>query len=639
MASDDSGSKKNKLNDPSRLNAADAKIIFWIIIITIIFTIFLIFYFAIKPDNEGHEKPILSESGKVMTEKDTWFCPFYDNYIGFWDWDFGIGFLGSPYDWKCAIIPEGSCLNYDKDDPDQPREEEEFVEIREELGICPSYVKVSFPMDQGIADGYWNKTYLGKFLTRLMYYDGEMHGYVCEDDLKYDEKCEADEVQIDMDALFNNCDGDICGPCEGGDCEGEDPIDPEPPVDEPDIIEMKVVPEEGVNARKDKTKKSDKCGSTISHDEIIEVYSKKEVVDPAECEKGWVQVVDRGGNKWKNCYVCSDFLERWEETPSECTAKTKYVGKGGVKIRPSASTNKPWLEKLKCGDELEVCNNIVSQDDDCTQGWMKVTNVPGYNIKNESKYVCSNYIQDSKPDDETCGTQGGEEDPPSPTPTPSGCKNGVCGDSTGKNYYAQDNFKGVIWRTDGGYIGGDGGSGCSLIAVANAAKKIGKTPNNPKTLAEYTKDRTKGNINKGKTGWTVGVSTPNMSIEKLMNYVGLKRGSWLWTNYKTPTSTKIDKIRETLKNGGVVIAGGDRNKSSNPYKQDIDCKSQSNKNKGLCVFSNNGHFIAIIGIRDGSNKLIVVNAANGSNGSSINDNLNAETVLKFSNAAISVFPK
>jgi len=222
-------------------------------------------------------------------------------------------------------------------------------------------------------------------------------------------------------------------------------------------------------------------------------------------------------------------------------------------------------------------------------------------------------------DDDDPGT-GDDSTPSTPTST-----SGALGKQSSSGFYAQGNFRGVVWRRNGSDINS---SGCSLIAVANAAKYLGVTPNDPSTLAGWSKGVISGESD---TGW-------NGSVSKLINHLNLRwsGGSYLWSSYSTSTSAKISKIRQTLAAGGVVIAGGDRNKSSNPNRRSIDCTSSSNKNAGLCVFSNNGHFITIIGITS-DDKLIVANAANGRNGTSSNDKINAENVLKFSNKAIGVY--
>ena len=144
-----------------------------------------------------------------------------------------------------------------------------------------------------------------------------------------------------------------------------------------------------------------------------------------------------------------------------------------------------------------------------------------------------------------------------------------------------------------------------MIAVANAARYLGKTPNDPNNLASYSKGQISGS---GETGW----GSSNKSIEVLLNYTGLKSNGYLWTSYSTSTADKVSKIRQTLANGGVVIAGGDRKNGPNKL---VSC---TDKNSGKCVFSYNGHFVAIVGITS-DNKLVV-----------------AENVLKFSNKAIGV---
>ena len=238
--------------------------------------------------------------------------------------------------------------------------------------------------------------------------------------------------------------------------------------------------------------------------------------------------------------------------------------------------------------------------------------------------------QDTGDDDGDSGDDGtgddGTGDDGTPTVPPDNTS-GALGKQTSNGYYAQGKYVMVVWRRNGSDINL---SGCSLIAVANAAKYHGVTPNDPKVLAEWSK----GVINnENDTGW-------NGSVRKLINHVGLKwDNSYLWTSHTTATSTKITKIRQVLASGGVVIAAGAREKN-NPYAseyQGLKCDTNmTDRTSGKCVFSRNGHFIAIIGIT-ADNKLIVANAANGRNGTATNDKINADAVLKASNKAIGVY--
>lgn len=216
-------------------------------------------------------------------------------------------------------------------------------------------------------------------------------------------------------------------------------------------------------------------------------------------------------------------------------------------------------------------------------------------------------------------------DPTTPT-TPTGSTSGALGKQSSSGFYAQcrADYSSKSWRKTTTTICA---SGCSLISVANAAKYLNVTPNNPGTLADWTKGVISGESD---TGW-------NGSVKKTISHLNMKwDGSYLWSNYNASTASKITQIRQVLAAGGVIIAGGDRNRSSNPNRQTIDCTSSSNLNAGLCVFSNNGHFIAIIGITS-DDKLIVANGANGRNGTSSNDKIPAANVLKFSNKAIGVY--
>lgn len=223
----------------------------------------------------------------------------------------------------------------------------------------------------------------------------------------------------------------------------------------------------------------------------------------------------------------------------------------------------------------------------------------------------------------TPGSPSTPGDDPSTPPVSTGTS-GALGKQSASGYYAQckASYSGNSWRKDGSNICD---SGCSLVSVANAAKYLGVSPNNPGDLAGWTQSRIN---NANDTGW-------GGSVSKLISYLNLKwNGSYLWSSYSTSTSTKVAKIRQTLASGGVVIVGGDRKNVDNT----INCENSANKTAGLCVFSKNGHFVTIIGIT-ADDKLIVANPANGRNGSNTSDKLPADNVLKFSNKAIAVYKR
>lgn len=818
MSSDSSGSKKK---DPSKLNAADAKILLWVIIITIIVTLLMILIFGLSPSQQANPKAKLPESGTVMTERATYFCPFYNEWIGFWKVD---PLFAHIYNYSCAIAPEGFCFNYDKDDPKQPVEEEKFADEREDNHLCPAYIRVSFPVDQEKIDKYWNRTFLGEYIMRTMYEHGEVHGYVCEDDVKYHEECEVDTEGINLDLLFSDCEcSNGCGwtdvkvntdvfsqndghgtyanllwkhnddqdvqtsgcsmvalvnsarglgmaltieevanysyneahiqdggwdaiktladhyglevtylfdnmnhvrtstqaqddqekikyvkqalasgkmviasgtrtdECTAGyDCtfttkghyvailavtsennfivanaeesrsntgwllpadgvakymdiagaiglEGSGDLvncsDPEE-TPEKDIIKIQAT-QGDVNVRPEKIMHGDICGRKVIDKEVIRVENKIEPDESGECEEGWYQIVDNKNAYWPGCYVCAKFFEVFEE--EECTESVKkYTNSIEVRVRGEAATSGERIAELDCGTEVEVCKNVLhnTSSEKCTEGFAKITGG-----KYAGNYICSNFLDDTKP---SCASGGGEEgggeeggeNPP--TVGPSDGKN--LGDLDSKNYYAQERatYSNDVWREDGGVIWD---SGCSLIAVANAAKYLGVTPNNPGTLATWSRR------NVSVAGWTT-------SVKPLIKHVGLKEwdgSTYLWDKYETSVETKIAKIRETLASGGVVIAGGDRNRRENPYRYNDkgcmyipssapDCTKSENLQKGYCVWSKCGHFVAIIGIT-ADNKITVANAGTGRNGSASNNKLPTDYVLKVSNKAIAVYKK
>ncbi len=170
-------------------------------------------------------------------------------------------------------------------------------------------------------------------------------------------------------------------------------------------------------------------------------------------------------------------------------------------------------------------------------------------------------------------------------------------------------IKNVVWRTDGSTIGS---SGCSLISVVNANNALGRSSLTPSTLAGWSKS------NIGSANWD--------NLKKMARYIGLSTSDWLWSSKSTAESVKIQKIRDTLASGGVIIAGGDRSGTDSSF-----CTS-SRINSGECVFSSGGHFVTIIGIT-ADNKLVIANPAKANNRTWI---FPASTVLKYSNKAIKV---
>ncbi len=207
------------------------------------------------------------------------------------------------------------------------------------------------------------------------------------------------------------------------------------------------------------------------------------------------------------------------------------------------------------------------------------------------------------------------------TGTDTGGKVGVLSSS---GYYAQGKFPDTVWRGDGSTIKR---SGCSLIAVANAAKYLGVAGNSPTTIASWSKSHV---ANDNATGW-------NGSVKSIISHLGLKwNGSYIWSDYKTSTSTKLSALRSALASGCAVIAGGDRKGKNNPYPMDITCDGNvSLQKEGKCVWSPNGHFAIILGVSK-DNKITVANASVGYNGTSATEGLPYEYILKYSNKAIKV---
>ncbi|MBR3319720.1 C39 family peptidase [Candidatus Saccharibacteria bacterium] len=194
--------------------------------------------------------------------------------------------------------------------------------------------------------------------------------------------------------------------------------------------------------------------------------------------------------------------------------------------------------------------------------------------------------------------------------TPTTTTTGAAGKSSAKGLISQydSDIRYTVWRRDKSTIGA---SGCSLVAVVNAATGIGKSVS-ANTLASWTKS------NFSNASWD--------NLFKMVKHVGLSASSYLWTSKSTSESKKIEAIRSALASGGAIIASGDRSGTS------YSCDEASNRDNGSCVFTPGGHFVAIVGITS-DNKLVIGNPARASNKTWI---FPASNALKYSNKAIMV---
>ena len=254
-------------------------------------------------------------------------------------------------------------------------------------------------------------------------------------------------------------------------------------------------------------------------------------------------------------------------------------------------------------------------------------------VNNKSKYLAAwrtwnkrtEYAQNAKDMDITkcSGTSSQDDDSSDPqVPTsdpdpdnPTVTTTGAIGASSSNSFYRQDQYKTTVWRKDGSTIFD---SGCSLIAVANSMKVLGINGSNPNLLAEYTRSVIQGET---QTGW----GSSSKSIEMLLSRYNMSK-TMLWSSYNTPTATKIQAIRNALASGKAIIMGGDRKHISPGMTTCPDTSS------GVCVFTYNGHFAAIVGIT-ADDKIVVANPARGNGRGNV---FNADNVLKYSNKAIAV---
>ena len=155
--------------------------------------------------------------------------------------------------------------------------------------------------------------------------------------------------------------------------------------------------------------------------------------------------------------------------------------------------------------------------------------------------------------------------------------------------------------------------------MANAMKSLGMTSeSNPASIAGFTRGVISG---EGQTGW----GNSSMSIDRIVNRYNLSQ-TMLYNGYSVVSSQKLSAIRSALSSGKAVVAGGQR-KAINPSM--TSCPDTST---GDCVFSYNGHFVAIVGIT-ADDKLVIANPARGNGRGNVYP---ATTVLKYSNKAIAI---
>lgn len=160
------------------------------------------------------------------------------------------------------------------------------------------------------------------------------------------------------------------------------------------------------------------------------------------------------------------------------------------------------------------------------------------------------------------------------------------------------------------------GSGCSLIAVANAYGAIkGYSASETASFANDLAAWTKTHVN----------SPSEDNTKKMLSHVNMSYTK-VWSSKGTSEATKIEKIRQALANGGAIVAGGDREGTDKTF-----CTS-SRISSGECVFTPHGHYVAIIGITS-DNKLVIGNPGKSSGRTWI---FPASTVLKYSNIGYDV---
>ncbi|MBR3232947.1 hypothetical protein IKF74_01545 [Candidatus Saccharibacteria bacterium] len=280
-------------------------------------------------------------------------------------------------------------------------------------------------------------------------------------------------------------------------------------------------------------------------------------------------------------------VEKWYESPASVSGSPGY-GASYATVCSDKTTS--WCKSLM--ERVKQAEAALKLNANCTPGG-------------------SNPDTPSDPGDPSSPT-GPDPVPVVPTSggeTPTVSDSGALGAQSANGMIGQydSGVKNLVWRKDGSTISA---SGCSLVAVVNAAKATGHSSVSASSLASWSKS------NISSASWD--------NLKKMASHVGLSTGSWLWSSKSTSDSEKLSKIRSVLASGGVVIAGGDRSGTN------FSCEDASNRDSGKCVFTPGGHFVAIIGIT-ADNKLVVANPARASNRTWI---FPASGLLQYSNKAV-----
>ena len=201
------------------------------------------------------------------------------------------------------------------------------------------------------------------------------------------------------------------------------------------------------------------------------------------------------------------------------------------------------------------------------------------------------------------------------------------GAGTGSSYGS------VLWKG-----GGDrdvATSGCSLVAVINAANALGQN-NTIEAVASWTYREFKN----------VSLASWDDTVKTTLNHLGLEISSTLFDNvYNTKTVTNVSEklalIKQSLANNmPVIVSGAVTEKGTGGHTACANRAKLHNisgttfSDEGNCVFSGGGHYVAILGVTP-DNKLVVANPALGSR-SRTSWVFPAENVLQFADIAKAV---
>ncbi|MBR2586973.1 C39 family peptidase [Candidatus Saccharibacteria bacterium] len=208
------------------------------------------------------------------------------------------------------------------------------------------------------------------------------------------------------------------------------------------------------------------------------------------------------------------------------------------------------------------------------------------------------------------------------------CQNG-CGKQSASGLFSQNDgrntYQSVLWKT-----GGDKDvqtSGCSLVAVVNAANALGQS-NTIESVAAWSYKNLK--VSTGSWSGTVKPIASHLGLKLYDLFDNVHSGG----NKTTNVSEKLALIKQALASNLSVVVSGQVSGSCSNRASSAGVSGTTFANQGNCVFTNGGHYVSIVGVTS-DNKLVVGNPALGSK-SATGWVFPAENVLQFADIAKAV---